>query len=105
VKIGCERRQQCQVRNSYCAPDRPRAGVLTKETREDKVAAVRRQLQALDLERQRLVARLGELERHQAEQPRAPAAKSTVSNNSPAAEKVALFRRLFSGRTDVFPAR
>ena len=30
---------------------------------------------------------------------------AAVTNNSPTAEKVALFRRLFGGRTDVFPAR
>lgn len=29
----------------------------------------------------------------------------TVTNTSPAAEKIALFRRLFGGRTDVFPVR
>jgi hypothetical protein len=27
-----------------------------------------------------------------------------VTNNSPAADKVALFRQLFAGRTDVFPS-
>jgi superfamily II DNA or RNA helicase len=72
---------------------------------DDEIAAVRRQLQALDLERLRLMARLDKLEPAQAEQPRVPAAKSTVSNSSPAAEKIALFRRLFAGRTDVFPIR
>ena len=29
----------------------------------------------------------------------------TVTNGSPAADKVAIFRKLFAGRTDVFPAR
>ena len=33
------------------------------------------------------------------------AAAPSVTNNSPACAKVALFRRLFAGRTDVFPVR
>src|SRR5262249_6099897 len=72
---------------------------------ETEIAAIRRQLQALDLERQRLVTRLGELERACAEQPKPPADKPAVANISSAAEKIALFRRLFGGRTDVFPVR
>jgi len=33
------------------------------------------------------------------------AAPPTVTNDSPPSEKIALFRRLFGGRTDVFPVR
>ena len=72
---------------------------------EDEIAAVRGRLKALDLERQRLEARLVELERGRPQQPSTIFPTASVTNNSPAAEKIALFRRLFGGRTDVFPAR
>jgi hypothetical protein len=78
---------------------------MTGDRPETEIAAIRQQLQALDLERQRLAARLGELERACAKQPKPPANKPAVANSSPAAEKIALFRRLFAGRTDVFPVR
>lgn len=78
---------------------------MTRETGEVEIAALRHQLQALDQERQRLAARLEELERTQVEPPFAASAKPPVTNSSQAAEKIALFRQLFGGRTDVFPAR
>ena len=78
---------------------------MTRETGEVEIAAIRRQLQALDLERQRLATRLEELQRARVEPPAATSAKPPVTNNSSAAEKIALFRRLFGGRTDVFPVR
>ncbi|MEQ1711773.1 MAG: hypothetical protein ABL908_10270 [Hyphomicrobium sp.] len=78
---------------------------MTRETGEVEIAALRHQLQALDQERQRLAARLEELQRARVEPPSAASAKPPVTNSSPAAEKIALFRRLFGGRTDVFPAR
>lgn len=78
---------------------------MTRETDEVEIAAIRRQLQVLDLERQRLATRLEELQRARVEPPPAASAKAPVTNSSTAAEKIALFRRLFSGRTDVFPAR
>jgi len=57
----------------------------------------------------RLEARLREIEDHR-EQPKThcpvlPSPALTVTNGSPAADKVRLFRRLFSSRTDVFAAR
>jgi superfamily II DNA or RNA helicase len=79
--------------------------LMTGERPETEIAAIRRQLQALDLERQRLVARLGELEQASAEQPQPTTSKPAVASSSSAAEKIALFRQLFAGRTDVFPAR
>ncbi len=82
-----------------------RVWLMTSESREFKIAAIRQQLHALDQERQRLAARLKELQRTLAEQPRAPAAKRAVTNSSPAAGKIALFRRRFAGRTDAFPVR
>ena len=82
---------------------------------ESEIEAVRRQLAALDTERRRLEARLRELEQPSGaaepdptETPTDPLIRAldpTVTSNSPAAEKIALFRRLFGGRTDVFPVR
>ena len=72
---------------------------------KDEIADIRGQLKALDLERQRLEARLIELERASFQQPIYGAPTAAVTNGSPAADKVALFRRLFAGRTDVFPVR
>jgi hypothetical protein len=79
--------------------------LVTGDSPDTEIAAIRQQLQALDLERQRLAARLRELERACAKQPKPPANKRAVANSSAAAEKIALFRRLFAGRTDVFPVR
>ena len=67
----------------------------------------------LEVEREQLVARLRDLElaRVRVDQDahgpgaRAPATAATVTNTSPAADKIALFRGLFAGRTDVFPFR
>jgi hypothetical protein len=78
---------------------------MTRETGEVEIAAIRRQLQVLDLERQRLATRLEELQRARVEPPPAASAKPPVTSSSTAAEKIALFRRLFGGRTDVFPIR
>ena len=80
-----------------------------------EIEAVRRQLAALDSERRRLEARLRELERPSnpaetrptgtSKDPVIRAPEPTVTNSSAAADKVALFRRRFGGRTDVFPVR
>jgi len=78
---------------------------MTKGSTADEISAVRGQLKALDLERQRLEVRLVELERERPQQSGTISQTATVTNNSPAAEKIALFRHLFGGRTDVFPAR
>ena len=68
----------------------------------DEAVQIWRQLAALDLERNRLAARLDELQRAPvavpAEPPRQTAPDAGISNKSPASEKVALFRRLFAGR-------
>jgi hypothetical protein len=82
---------------------------MTPSGNSDEIDAIRRQLAALDVERQSLEHRLRELK-----QPRIPTAPTipptvvqepAVTNASPATDKIALFRRLFGGRTDVFPAR
>ena len=74
----------------------------------DDIDTLHAALAALDLERERLIARLDQLQRAAvpvvAAAPPAPA-KPDISNSSTAAEKVALFRRLFAGRTDVVPVR
>lgn len=82
---------------------------------EAEIAAVQRQLAELDELRLRLERRLQVLTRLKSEQAityvikpaanDAPPSLAPVVNSSPAMEKVALFRRLFGDRTDVFPAR
>jgi len=76
-------------------------------TPEEELTEIRRRLATLDLERIRLEARLEQLQRPLVEQPppQTLLCEHSISNNSTAAEKVALFRRLFSGRVDVFPTR
>src|SRR5215467_6133875 len=72
--------------------------------RQDEASRIRAQLEALEIERLRLEARLREIESEQELSPPSSLA-ATVTNGSPAADKVALFRKLFAGRTDEFPAR
>lgn len=85
---------------------------MTANSTSTEIASLRRRLAEIDQERSALVRRIGELEAEQkavaevsatAAPPRA--VTPTVTNNSPAVEKIALFRRLFGGRTDVFPVR
>src|SRR5262249_36196393 len=69
---------------------------------KDEPSRIRAQLAAIAIERLRLEARLREIESEQKPSP-PPLLVATVTNGSPAADKIALFRRLFAGRTDVFP--
>ena len=78
---------------------------MTASGAETEIGAIRQQLAALEAERQRLEARLRQLERPTLAPVAAAPSNAPVNNGSPASEKVALFRRLFGGRTDVFPAR
>jgi superfamily II DNA or RNA helicase len=76
-----------------------------KETMsEQEISRLRDRLAKLDAERTSLEIQLAELVRSPAP---AAAANSAidVTNASTAAEKIALFRRLFAGRGDVFPLR
>jgi hypothetical protein len=82
--------------------------------RDDEIEAIRQRLRTIEVEREQLVARLRDLElarvrvaqdEHGPPDTRAPATAPTVTNTSPAADKIALFRGLFAGRTDVFPFR
>ena len=71
-------------------------------TDRDEIEALRQRLHAVEVEREQLVARLRDLElaRVRVAQDghgpgaRAPATASTVTNTSPAADKIALFRPL-----------
>ena len=66
---------------------------------------IRARLEALAAERDELLIRLDVLRRASLTRSDVPPPKPAVANTSPAMDKVALFRRLFGGRTDVFPVR
>ena len=81
---------------------------LQEPVESDAIEQVRAALAALDLERQRLMSRLDQLQRAAVPFAVAPAPvlpKPGISNGSTAADKITLFRQLFSGRTDVVPLR
>jgi superfamily II DNA or RNA helicase len=76
----------------------------------DGIARIRSQLKLLEVERIRLEGRLVELERQpslivRAGNSASAAAQPTVTSASATTDKIALFRRLFAGRPDVFPIR
>ena len=74
----------------------------------DEASQIRLRMLELDQERQTLERRLRELQLVVREPPAVVPQlqpKPPVTNNSSATDKIALFRRLFGGRTDVFPAR
>jgi hypothetical protein len=76
--------------------------------RDDEIAQIRQRLAALESEIARLNARLSEIATEDPEgegSSRDIHAPDIVTQNSPAAEKIALFRSLFRGREDVFPRR
>ena len=82
--------------------------MATASEHESEIDPVYRRLAALDVERRRLEARLSELQQPPTAPPRVALLVSSgaqITNSSPATDKIALFRRLFGGRTDVFPAR
>jgi superfamily II DNA or RNA helicase len=78
---------------------------------DDEIARIRSRLNTLEAEHIALEARLRDLERRPPEASDSASAASATcvteatTANSPAAEKLALFRRLFAGRVDVFPVR
>ncbi len=79
---------------------------MNEHQTDDEMALLRQRLAALDLERQQLDRRIVELERIGKKERKTSAALAPdVNGDSSSAEKVALFRRLFLGRTDVFPVR
>lgn len=84
--------------------------VVDKSNREAQLSQLRTRLVGLDAERRALQREIEALEVRLAAEP-APTLKqpvfesADVTNSSPSHEKVALFRRLFAGRSDVFPVR
>ena len=78
---------------------------------EIEINRIRARLASLDAERAELAASLAEIERRMAGAQAISACSilaaktSTVTTASPTSDKVALFRRLFAGRSDVFPLR
>jgi superfamily II DNA or RNA helicase len=78
---------------------------------DQEIARIQAQLKALEAERAELKAALDELERQRTSAARIdhrPAMATnlpSVTANSPTKDKVGLFRRLFVGRSDVFPVR
>jgi superfamily II DNA or RNA helicase len=76
----------------------------------EEIARIRRRLAALRAERTVLERELESLEQKLISVSSIEAAgpcfaDAPVTNNSPSVEKIALFRRLFAGRPDVFPVR
>jgi superfamily II DNA or RNA helicase len=76
---------------------------------ESKISSIRMRLLELKAEQTSLEATLGNLQRElsalEKTKPKPDFSQASVTNNSPASAKVALFRRLFQGRTDVYPVR
>lgn len=85
--------------------------MMENSDRQQKIVRLRQQLDRLEVEKAKLLACLAELECapptiEPVLQHAGQASGSTeITATSPAAEKIALFRHLFAGRTDVFPAR
>jgi hypothetical protein len=83
-------------------PARNRAQlVMDKITKDSQVASLRRQLRDMDAQRAPIEAQLAAL----LEQPEPARTLATPKPALPTGEKVALFRRLFAGRQDVFALR
>src|ERR1035438_1959360 len=68
-------------------------------TKDTQVASLRRQLRDMDAQRAAIEAQLATLVEQS--EPTPPTSKPTL----PTGEKIALFRRLFAGREDVFALR
>lgn len=90
----------------------PGDGTTDHDAGDGRIAEIKRRLEALDHERERLAGELEDLRRAAATRPTPPAiptvmppAGGVVTMASSTAEKIALFRRLFRGREDVFPRR
>ena len=71
----------------------------------DESNQIQRRLEALDHERLQLQTRLDQLQKAKIDASRVRSSHPSVTNSSSAVDKIALFRRLFGGRTDVFPMR
>ena len=81
---------------------------MTERGDEIEIEVIRRRLAGLEVERLRLEERLRRLQQSHDTASKVPApinSGASISNSSLATDKIAFFRRLFGGRTDVFPAR
>ena len=82
---------------------------VNRDAIEQEIVRVRRRLIDLDTERASLETTLAEFERQLSAIDEigrsSPIEIAAVTNDSSASEKIALFRRLFAGRPDVFPTR
>ena len=79
---------------------------MASHTRDsDEAARIRERLARLTAERQALQTRLAELEAGSLSEPDSNPRKATVTDRSPAADKIALIRSLYRGRDDVYPKR
>jgi hypothetical protein len=85
--------------------------VVDNRDEEIEINRIRARLASLEAERAELEASLAEIERRRPAAPTISRCPVQAANNpnvttaSPTADKVALFRRLFAGRSDVFPLR
>lgn len=99
-----------RVRCYHRATQSPVTGFIVKRQEiESEIARIQQRIEALDAERARLRTALAKLSEDPATadcvQPSTAIPHAYVTNTSSAATKVALFRRLFAGRDDVFPIR
>jgi hypothetical protein len=84
---------------------------MNDRQQHEEIAGIRARLKSLEAERAELKSRLRELERRQTSfvvvdyQSLLVANSPTVAATLSTSDKVALFRRLFAGRPDVFPLR
>jgi len=78
---------------------------MSERPSDDEMVLIRKRLAALDLERRQLERRIDEFERSREKSASDAAPALGAGHGFSSADKVALFRRLFSGRRDVFPVR
>src|SRR5438034_5653668 len=78
---------------------------MTDGNTQNRAAAVRERLATLADERRSLQSELVSLERRVPLAMGREAVQPPVTASSPPSQKIALFRRLFTGREDVFPLR
>ncbi len=73
------------------------------DTGAGEAARLRERLERLDAERAELATRLAKLSRVRPPDPANAESGATLTMRSPTRDKIAMFRRLFEGRSDVFP--
>lgn len=99
---GLGTRGPCKAQDcSHCALESQMIS-MAKSLKEAEVASLRMQLQQLEEQRATLEAQLQSLLQ---QQPVARSASPTAERAVRAKEKIALFRRLFAGRPDIFALR